>query len=129
MAKYLSLSEVLRIHSNMILHYGGSHGVRDLGLVESALNRPRSGFGDYEQYPDIFSKSAVLLHSLLKNHPFLDGNKRTALASCAIFLKRNGYTLKMTKVDGLEFVLNIENDTLDEKAITEWINNHTHKIT
>ena len=113
----------------MILHYGGAHGGRGLGLVESALNRPRSGFGDYEQYPDIFSKSAVLLHSLLKNHPFLDGNKRTALASCAIFLKRNGYTLKMPKVDGLEFVLNIENDTLDEKAITEWINNHTHKIT
>lgn len=127
MAKYLSLAEVLRIHSNMIRHYGGSHGVRDLGLVKSAIARPRAGFGDFEAYPDLFDKAAIIIHSLLKNHPFIDGNKRTAIASCALFLKRNGYKINMTKREGLEFTLNIENDSLNEKAIAVWIKKHSVK--
>lgn len=105
----------------MIRHYGGSHGVRDFGLVESALARPQAGYGEYEAYPDIFSKSAALIHSLLKNHPFINGNKRTAITGCALFLKRNGYQLKMTTKEALGFVLNIENNSFDESAIADWI--------
>lgn len=128
MAKYLSLAEVLRIHSNMIRHFGGSHGVRDLGLVESALARPRSGFGDFEAYPDVFMKAAVLAHSLLKNHPFIDGNKRTALTSCALFLKRNGYKLTLNRKEGLAFAFDIENNSLDEESIAAWLEKHSQKI-
>ena len=111
----------------MIRHYGGSHGVRDMGLVESALARPRAGFGDYEAYANIFTKAAVLAHSLLKNHPFVDGNKRTALACCMLFLKRNGYMVQSSKHELLTFALSIENNSLAEDKIAEWLTQHAEQ--
>ena len=89
----LTAEQVLFIHSRLIDETGGSHGVRDTGLLLSAVERPKSGFGDTELYPDIFAKSAALMESLIKNHPFIDGNKRTAITSSAIFLQVNGHNL------------------------------------
>lgn len=124
MTKYLTLEEVLCIHDMMIEKFGGSHGVRDLGLVESALARPSAGFGNYEAYADIYLKSAVLTHSLLKNHPFINGNKRTAMMAMEQFLFINGLTITAKKGDIYQLALNIENNSLDEQSITDWIEKH-----
>lgn len=77
----------------MIEETGGSHGLRDLGLLESAAARPRAGFGGEDAYPDLFGKAAALAQSLAQNHPFVDGNKRTAVASAGVFLELNGFRL------------------------------------
>jgi len=93
--KYLTSQQVLYIHDQMIKRFGGSMGIRDIGLLESAVGRPLASFDGKDLYLDIFYKSAALLQSLLKNHPFVDGNKRTALSSAGLFLRINGYILKM----------------------------------
>src|SRR5579859_834077 len=84
---YVSLEDLLIIHTDQIERYGGSHGIRDIGLIESALFRPQSSFGGEDLYPDFFDKAAVLVHSLLLNHAFVDGNKRTAMATVLVFLE------------------------------------------
>jgi death-on-curing protein len=79
--KYLSATQVLFVHSRLIDTTGGAHGIRDLGLLQSAVSRPKATFGGKDLYPDIFHKAAALMESLVKNHPFIDGNKRTAITS------------------------------------------------
>lgn len=88
MRDYPTLHEVLAIHALSVDTYGGSEGVRDLGAIEAALFRPQSGY-----YADIVEEAAALMESLLINHPFVDGNKRTAFAVCHVFLDINGYSL------------------------------------
>lgn len=120
-AQYLSVKEVLKIHHQVIKTFGGSHGVRDLGLLESAVARPKAGYLEYEAYSTLQEKAAVLLHSIIKNHAFIDGNKRTALVSCRVFLKRNGLILKASHPALIQFVVDIAEGTLDEEAITTWL--------
>ena len=88
MTDYLTLAEVVSIHFDQIERYGGSHGVRDLGLLESALHRPQTGY-----YADLIEEAAALWESLAQNHPFIDGNKRTAFAVTYTFLAINGARL------------------------------------
>lgn len=126
--RYLTTRAVLRIHFRMVKRFGGSQGVRDLGLVESALARPKAGFDDFEAYLDIFTKTAVLMHSLLKNHPFVDGNKRTATIAATIFLKRNGFKLQVTQKEFVRLALDIENNALPEDKIASWLKKHSRKI-
>lgn len=126
--RYLTTRALLRIHFRMVKRFGGSQGVRDLGLVESALARPKAGFGDFEAYPDIFTKTAVLIHSLLKNHPFVDGNKRTATIAAITFLKHNGFKLKVTQKGLVKLALDIENNSLPEDKIAAWLKKHAKKI-
>ena len=85
MNDYLTPAEVLAIHADQIERYGGSHGVRDLGLLEAALYRPQTGY-----YADLFEEAAALWESLAQNHPFIDGNKRAAFAATYTFLAING---------------------------------------
>ena len=125
--KYLTVAQVLAIHDQMVKRFGGSHGIRDAGLVESAVARPRGTFAGQDFYSDIFEKAAALLQSLLKNHPFIDGNKRTALTSAAIFLKLNGYNLKNTHKGEVEFALKVDNEHLDPAAIAKWLKVHSKK--
>lgn len=82
------MPDILGIHAELVETFGGSEGIRDLGAVEAALFRPQCGY-----YADIFEEAAALFESLLINHPFIDGNKRTAWASCDVFLRINGMTL------------------------------------
>lgn len=86
--QFLSLDEVLAIHQRVIEAFGGAGGVRDLGLLESALYRPQSGY-----YEDLISMAAALFESLLMNHPFVDGNKRVAFFATDVFLRLNGWRL------------------------------------
>lgn len=126
--KYLSPQQILALHDQAIKRFGGSNGLRDNGLLESAAARPRASFGGEDLYPTVFEKAAALMHSLLKNHPFVDGNKRTALSSCAIFLMVNGYKLGNKHEEELRFALNVENDSLDLEQIAAWLSKNSRKI-
>ena len=128
MIRYLGVKEVLRIHQQVIREFGGSHGVRDLGLLESAVARPKAGFGDYEAYPTVVEKAAVLLHSIAKNHAFVDGNKRTALTSARTFLKRNGFLIRSDHPALLSFTLDVAEGRIDEPAMAAWLSDHTRPI-
>jgi death-on-curing protein len=125
MARYLTTKEVLRIHWRVIKIFGGAHEVRDLNLLESALARPKAGFGEYEAYSELFMKVAVLTYSLIKNHPFIDGNKRTGLTSSQVFLKRNGYGLQGTQQELIDFTLAIAEGKLSEEQIADWLKQHS----
>lgn len=125
---YLSVSRVLFIHDQMVKRFGGSHGVRDIGLIESAIARPQSTFDKQELYESLFDKGAALLQSLLKNHPFVDGNKRTALSSAGIFLKLNGYYLVNTHEEEIEFAVAVDNKHLSIEEISKWLKKNSKKM-
>ena len=118
---FLTLEQVLVIHQTQINNFGGSHGIRDLSLLESALFRPQTTFGDRELYPTVFEKAAAIVHSLVLNHPFIDGNKRTATLAMIIFLKRNGVTIKIGKEDLVTYILSIESKKVNIDDIAEWL--------
>ena len=101
--KYLKVKHVLRIHGRVIEQSGGDTGVRDLGLLDSAVAQPRTGFGGTDLYPELADKAAALAFSLVMNHPFADGNKRTGYVSMMMFLSRNGHTIKATITIGSRF--------------------------
>lgn len=123
--RYLSTKQVLFIHDRMIKRFGGSSGIRDLGLIESAVARPRATFDRQELYETIFDKAAALLQSLLKNHPFVDGNKRTALTSAGSFLKLNGYNLANTHQEEIEFGIAVDNEHSPLDQISKWLKAHS----
>lgn len=127
--KYLTPQKVLFIHDQVVKRTGGSHGVRDISLVESAVYRPQVTFDGNDLYEGIFNKAAALLQSLLKNHPFVDGNKRTALASAGLFLRLNGYELINAKKEEVEFAIKVDNKHLDIEEISKWFQKHSKKIT
>jgi len=119
--QYLELDEVLRLHELAIQRYGGSFGLRDLSLLESALATPKQTmFGD-DLYPDMSAKAAILLYSLVKNHPFVDGNKRTGFACLTRFLRLNGFILDATNDELYQFTMNVTTSILDKDQATEWI--------
>lgn len=126
--KYLTLQQVLLIHSRSIKIFGGSSGIRDIGLIESAVARPRATFDGKDLYKTIFDKSAALLQSLLKNHAFVDGNKRTAIVSAGIFLKLNGYKLINTHDEEVKFAIKVDNQNLTIQEIARWLKKNSKKI-
>jgi death-on-curing protein len=91
--QFLTLTEVLEFHEDLIREFGGSPGIRDLGLAESALAMPQSGAGDEFFHAFPFEMAAAYLYHIAQNHPFIDGNKRTALAAALTFLELNGYVV------------------------------------
>ncbi|EMY60288.1 type II toxin-antitoxin system death-on-curing family toxin [Leptospira terpstrae] len=90
---FLSIEDVILIHKNQIELYGGAAEIRDHGLLESAINQPMTTFDSVYLHTSLFDKAAAYLYYLCKNHPFLDGNKRVALASSLVFLDINGYDI------------------------------------
>lgn len=111
----------------MVKRFGGSPGIRDIGLVESAMARPQASFDGQDLHPTVFDKAAALLQSLLKNHPFVDGNKRTALTSAGIFLLLNGCTLLNSHEDEVSFAIAVGNEHLTIDAIADWLKTHSQK--
>lgn len=97
---FLFLEELVELHRMLINRFGGEPGTRDIGLVESALARPKSGY-----YKSLSEQAAALLQSLARNHGFVDGNKRVAFAACAVFLRMNGYRLVANADDAEEFLV------------------------
>jgi death on curing protein len=99
MSDYLTLAEVLAIHADQIERYGGSQGIRDAGVLEAALYRPQTGY-----YADVIEEAAALWESLAQNHPFVDGNKRTAFAAMYTFLAINGARLTADSEEAYSFI-------------------------
>lgn len=126
--KYLTPQQILAIHDQAIKRFGGSHGLRDLRLLESAAGRPQATFGGQNLYETIFDKAAALMHSLLKNHPFVDGNKRTAYSSAGIFLKMNEYKLIDMHDKSLKFAMLVENNSMSLEEIASWLKKNSKKI-
>lgn len=102
MADYLTVADVMAIHADQILRYGGGEGIRDPGLLEAALFRPQTGY-----YADIIAEAAALWESLSQNHPFIDGNKRTAFACTYTFLVINGYRMTANGDDIYAFMIDL----------------------
>ncbi len=105
--KFLTIEEILWLHDDQIASFGGTTGVRDLGLLDSALSQPKASFGGELLHPTIAEQAAAYLYHLAMNHPFVDGNKRTALASMEAFILANGYRLELTNNEVYELVLNV----------------------
>lgn len=124
---YLTPQQVLYLHDQVVKRSGGLLGVRDIGLVESAVFRPQASFDGKDLYKTIFDKAAALLQSLLMNHPFLDGNKRTALSSAGLFLRLNGYRLVNAHKEEVEFAIRVDNQHLKLEEIAKWLKKNSKR--
>jgi len=119
--KYLSLDEIVILHTRIISKTGGSKGVRSFSLFHSASERPKASFGGKDLYPTIYLKAAALGESLVLNHPFVDGNKRTASACMFYFLRKNNIELKLTQEELIDLALKIESKKLSIKKLAKYL--------
>jgi death-on-curing protein len=126
--EYLTLNEVLLLHARLIQATGGSRGLRDLGLLESAVARPQATFAGADLYPDLWAKAAALMHSLVLNHPFVDGNKRVALTAAGVFLDLNGYRMNASNQEAVAFTLQVIAGDLDLEAMAAWLKTNSAPI-
>jgi death on curing protein len=115
---FLTLAEVLLLHEDQVERFGGSAGVRDLGLLESALAQPSASFGGEFLHPTIAAQAAAYLFHIAKNHPFVDGNKRTAFAVMDAFLRFNGYILPLLNEQTYELVLQVAQSDISKEELT-----------
>ena len=122
------LNDILELHQKSIHDFGGSHGIRDIGLLEAALARPFQTFGGNDLYPTIFEKAAALGESLIKNHHFVDGNKRTGLLGIVSFLINHQYIFKASPDDLYNFVINISTGAVSFDEIVAWLKGNTEHI-
>jgi death on curing protein len=121
MTDYLTMAEVLAIHDDQIERYGGLNGTRDHGQLEAALFRMQSGY-----YSDLIGEAAALWESLSQNHPFIDGNKRTAFACAYTFLAINGVEITADGESVYAFLLNLyENNQFRFEALDQWLRTNT----
>ena len=117
MIRYLLPEQVLFIHSRLIQTTGGAHGIHDLAMLLSALGRPQATFDGN----DLCSNAASLMDSLIRDHPFVDGNKRIAIAAAALFMQMNGYSLVVTNEEMANFVLECAQSKVTLEEITAWL--------
>ncbi len=121
---YLSVEQVLFVHMRLISEIGGSPGIRDLALLASAVARPQAIFGGQYLYPDLASKAAVLMDSLMRNHPFIDGNKRVGITAASLFRQLNGYRLTASSAEVELFTLQVARSELTQVQIAAWFRSH-----
>jgi death-on-curing protein len=124
----ISIIQVEQIHKSLIDAFGGADGTRDLPGLESALARPFQTFDGNELYPDIVSKTAALIESLLINHPFIDGNKRTAYVVSRILLRSNKLDINASQEEKYQFVVSVASGKTKYDEIVDWLNEHVIKI-
>ncbi|MFH0937347.1 MAG: type II toxin-antitoxin system death-on-curing family toxin [Candidatus Daviesbacteria bacterium] len=133
---YLSEAEIIAINEEMVSQYGGIHGVRDLHLLRLAVGRPQMSVRFQDAYKrslrayalkSVFDKAASLLHSIINNHPFLDGNKRTSLFSAILFLEYNGWKMEFTRKEAVKFTRKVINENYPVEQISKWLKEHSIK--
>lgn len=124
----LTAEQVLFLHARLIQETGGSHGVREVGLLESAVARPQATFDGEELYTDVFTKAAVLSESLMRNHPFVDGNKRTGIAAAALFIYRNGLRLTASNKELESFTHLVASLHPKISENTNWFKSHSRVV-
>lgn len=121
MPTYLTLDEVLHMHEMLLAAFGGAKGIRDMGLIESALLRPQTGY-----YADLIEEAAALWESMAMNHGFVDGNKRVAFACVELFLQLNGVDIGASNTELEIFIYsNLEAGTFRKDVLERWLHEHT----
>jgi len=122
---YLTLEEILRLHFEIINDYGGSHGVRDESRLQSVVAASALVVFEQEQYKTVYQKAAVYLRNIIADHPFVDGNKRTATTCMGIFLMRQGHKLTATPKELEDIAVQVAVDHLPVQDIAAWLKSHT----
>jgi len=122
--RYLTLGEVVALHRRLMATTGGTSGIRDLGLLESALAQPRASFGGDDLYPGVIDKAAALGFSLVMGHPFVDGNKRTGHAAMETFLVLNGYELNAPVDEQERVMFELAAGELSRDNFLSWVRTH-----
>lgn len=125
--KYLYPKQLIYLAEQIIQQSGGTLGLRDEGLLESAVYRPQATFGGQDLYPDIFSKAGALGHSIIKNHPFVDGNKRIGFEAMRLMLRLNDYDVVASIKRKFDFVIEIAIGKIDEQEISNWLKKYSKK--
>ncbi len=121
---YIRVEDVVAIHADQIARFGGSEGIRDPGLLEAALFRPQTGY-----YATLIDEGAALWESLSQNHPFIDGNKRTAFAATYVFLAINGLEIVATDAESQDFILGLyASGNLSFDPLRGWLAAHTQPV-
>ena len=121
---FLTLDDIIESHLNQIDTYGGSHGIRDIGLLESAIAQPEASFGGEYLHADIFEMAAAYVYHLVMNHPFVDGNKRVGLEAALIFLEINNENLKASDQELVDLVLKTTAGQVGKREIAEFFRSH-----
>ncbi|CVK19217.1 hypothetical protein SPSPH_043040 [Sporomusa sphaeroides DSM 2875] len=124
MMRGLSVSDIIILHQKVIDKTGGSHGIRDIGLIESAVSRAYATFGGNDLYETVEEKIAATAYSLVSNHGFVDGNKRIGIAAMLLLLQLNGYKLQYSQQELIDLGLGLAAGNLDENDIQRWIKAH-----
>ena len=122
--RFLTNELVVTIHEDQIKTYGGGLGVRDVGLLQSALAQPRATFGGEWLHPTLFDMAAAYLFHLVENHPFLDGNKRVGTATAIVFLELNRIEINVDEMELAAFVLEVAQGRINKPAIAEFLRSH-----
>lgn len=120
----LSKTQVIMLHQRLIQETGGSDGIRDEGLLDSALSNPFQSFGGVELYPNIQEKAAQLCFGIVKNHPMVDGNKRLGAHVMLVFMALNGYELSYTQQELSNIILDLAASKIGHDDLLKWIINH-----
>lgn len=124
MIRYLNLTQILQLHFRIIESSGGTQGIRDQGLLESAIAQPKMTFGGQDLYPSIIEKASALGFSLIMNHPFIDGNKRVSHASMETFLILNGWEINANIDDQENIILGVAEGSIKREKFTQWLKNN-----
>jgi len=124
----LTVEQVLRLHEMMLQSTGGAEGLRDKGALESALYHAFASFDGQDLYPTLEEKAARQAYAIIRNHPFVDGNKRVGLLVMLVFLEINGVILRFSQEELIELGLSVASARIDDHAIFDWINNHKTDI-
>ncbi len=128
MILYLTVDEVLELHTYLVKRSGGSFGSRDIGALESALAQPQMAFGGKELYPTLEEKAAALAFSLIKNHAFVDGNKRIGHYALETFLMMNGYEVVAPRDEQEQIILALAAGEMQRDEFTDWVRNHVQPL-
>jgi death on curing protein len=120
MPDFLSIEDVLSLHADQVNLFGGNHGVRDLGLLESAVAQPKAMFGGKFLHKDLFEMAAAYLFHLVQNHPFLDGNKRSGAMAALVFLDFNGVEVDVPKGSLYDLTISVATGQSDKRQIAEF---------
>ena len=124
----ITLVDVFQLHKNSIKDFGGSPGIRDVDSLKSAVSRPFQSFEDVELFPSVFEKTAAIFESLIKNHPFVDGNKRTGFLAAYALLYRNKFELVASQDKAYDFVIQVSSTSLSFDVIAIWFRKNSMRL-
>ena len=126
--RFLTLGDVVELHQQLLTQAGGASGIRDLGLLESALAQPKATFAGADLHPTLVDKAAALGFALVANHAFIDGNKRVGHAAMEVFLVLNGLEINASVDEQERLMLDVASGTLDRGELAEWLRAHVKEI-